>query len=196
MIIRTITPPPGSAITVATDGVAPVIAIPQPSGGVMRWFAGLFLLFWLGRWAVGWRSAFAQVMAGDAPLFLVLWLAGWAIGGCFVVFLLFRILRPWVAETLTLGADGVAYDSGVPPFRMNRYSLSRSDFWRDAFQKRTRVTISRQDLRSLRLRETDGGNRLTADVASRRIDLASAASEVEREWLHHVLSERYGLAAV
>jgi hypothetical protein len=56
------------------------------------------------------------------------------------------------------------------------------------------VTISRQDLRSLRLRETEIANRLTVDVASKRIDLAQGASEVEREWLYRVLAERYALA--
>jgi hypothetical protein len=55
------------------------------------------------------------------------------------------------------------------------------------------VTITRRDLRSLRLRETESDNRLTVDVASARVDLGRAASEVEREWLHRLLTERYAL---
>jgi hypothetical protein len=58
------------------------------------------------------------------------------------------------------------------------------------------VTIGRRDLRSLRLRETDVENRLTVDVASTRVDLGRAASEVEREWLYRVLKERYSLPDV
>ncbi len=147
MITRTITPPSGSAIAVSTEGPAPVIAIPQPGGGGTRYLIGLFLLFWLGMWTIGWRSAFTQVMAGNAPAFLVFWLAAWTVGGCFVVFMLFRIFRPSVAETLMLGVDGVAYDSGIPPFQQNMFSTNRNDSWKAAFRKRTRVTISRQDLR-------------------------------------------------
>jgi hypothetical protein len=45
----------------------------------------------------------------------------------------------------------------------------------------------------LRLRETEGGNRLTVDLGAQRIDLASQASEVEREWLARLLTKRYGL---
>lgn len=55
------------------------------------------------------------------------------------------------------------------------------------------MTITRRDLRSLRLRETESDNRLTVDVASARVDLGRAASEVEREWLHRLLTERYAL---
>ncbi len=194
MITRTLTPPPGSAIAVTTDGAAPVITIPQPSGGFSRWFVGLFILFWLGMWFVGFRSALEQVMAGKGQAFLIFWLAAWTVGGCFALLMVFRIFRPSVAEALALGADAVAYDSGIPPFRQNMFSTNRNEFWKAAFQRRIRVTVSRQDLRSLRLRETDTGNRLTVDVASRRVDLANAASEVEREWLYRVLAERYGLA--
>jgi hypothetical protein len=51
-------------------------------------------------------------------------------------------------------------------------------------------------LQSLRLRETDTGNRLTIDVDAARLDLASAASEVDREWLAGVLTRRYSLTQV
>ena len=105
--------------------------------------------------------------------------------------MLYRMFRPTVPETLKLGADGVAYDFGIPPFRQ----ANRKDAWKSYFPKRTVVTLSRQELRSLRLRETESENRLTVDVASARLDLARAASEVEREWLHRVLAERYALPA-
>jgi len=200
MIIRTITPPPGSAIAVTADAPAPVIAIPQPSGGGSRYLIGLFILFWLGMWFVGWRGAWGQITAsaetpGGVQPFLVFWLAAWTVGGAYAGFMIFRIFRPSVAETFTLGSDGVAYDSGIPPFQQSWFNRYGNQFWKAAFVKRTRVTLSRQDLRTLRLRETDSGNRLTADVASRRVELATAASEVEREWLYRVLSERYGLTS-
>lgn len=193
MIIRTITPPPGSAISVATDGIVPVITIPQPRA-VTRYFASVFILFWLGMWCVGFASAFSKVLSGNAPFFLIFWLSAWTLGGGFAVYALYRMLRPPVPETLQLGADAITYDSGIPPFRQDFFTANRYA-WKSYFPKRTKVTISRQDLRSLRLREADSENRLTVDVSSTRLDLGRAASEVEREWLYRVLSERYSLPA-
>jgi len=193
MIVRTITPPPGSAISVATEGAGPVITVPQPSGGAMRYFIGAFMLFWLGGWFMGFRTSSSQVLSGHATPFLIFWLGGWTLAGGFAVWTLYRIFRPTVPETLKLGTDGIAYDSGVPPFRQDFRATTRNDAWKSYFPKRTIVTISPQDLRSLRLRENEFENRLTVDVASVRFDLGRAASEVEREWLYRVLTERYSL---
>jgi hypothetical protein len=60
------------------------------------------------------------------------------------------------------------------------------------FPKQTRAELTQKQ--SLRLRETDLGNRLTIDVDAERIDLASGASEVEREWLAQLLARRYALS--
>ena len=62
------------------------------------------------------------------------------------------------------------------------------------FPKRTRLELDRHTLQSLRLRETDGGNRLTVDAGAQRLDLAGAATEVEREWLYRLLAKRYALS--
>jgi hypothetical protein len=51
-------------------------------------------------------------------------------------------------------------------------------------------------LQSLRLRETDTGNRLTFDIGSERIEIAPMASEVEREWLARFLARRYALPQI
>jgi hypothetical protein len=109
--------------------------------------------------------------------------------------MLYRMFRPAVPETFKLGADGMAYDSGIPPFRYDFSAMNRNHAWRTYFPKRIVVTVSRQDLHSLRLREGETANRLTVDVASARVDLARAASEVEREWVYRVLIERYSLPA-
>ena len=193
MIIRTITPPPGSSIAVATDGAAPVITIPQPRGDAMRFLLAAFMLFWLGAWYIGFTSVLSQILSGEWAPFLIFWLGAWTVGGAFVVSMLYRMLRPAVPETLELGADGLTYDSGIPPFRHDAGTANRKDGWKSYFPKRIVVTISRQQLRSLRLRDTEAENRLTVDVESARVDLARAASEVEREWLYRVLAERYSL---
>jgi hypothetical protein len=195
MIIRNINPPPGSTVSVTDDGASPVLTIPQRGGGVMRYFIGLFVLFWLGGWFIGFRSAASQMMSGNASAFLIFWLGGWTIGGGFAAWMLYRVFRPSVPETLTLGQDGVRYDSGVPPFQQNFSYATQKEAWKSYFPKRTIVEINRQQLRSLRLRETESDNRLTVDVDNMRLDVGRAASEVEREWLYRVLVERYSIPA-
>lgn len=190
-------PPPGSNISITTDGTDPMIVLPNTDGSPARYFAGLFLLFWLGGWTIGFWSALSTLLSGKASAFLIFWLAGWTIGGGLAALTMFRLFRPVVPETLTLRRHGVTYDSGVPPFQWNnwqKWNRSRMDYWNEITAKRVRVDFDRRQLQSIRLRETDSGNRLTIDNGASRLDLAAAASEVEREWLMQLLSRRYSLA--
>jgi hypothetical protein len=190
-------PPAGSKISVATDGPDPTVVIPN-SGGVSRYFTGLFLLFWLGMWTIGFRDAGSKVMSGNGNAFLVFWLGGWTVGGILAMFTLYRAFRPSVPESLELKRNSVAYDSGVAPLQYNtsmRYRKPK-DTWNSMFPKRVRVEIDRRQLQSLRLRETESGNRLTIDVDAARLDIAPTASEVEREWLARLLAQRYSLPSV
>jgi hypothetical protein len=185
-------PPDGSMISVTTEGTDPVIVVAHGSASAMRYFVGLFLLFWLGGWFVGFSSTISMLASGKFHLFLVFWLGGWTLAGIAVVFCLYRIFRPSVPESLRLMLNGVRYDSGVPPFQTSVGSMNQRD-WRSLFPKRTRVDIDRRQLRTLRLRETGAGNRLTVDAGAQRIELGKSASEVEREWLYQVLAKRYSL---
>jgi hypothetical protein len=190
-------PPSGSKILVTTSGADTVITIPQGSGGPMRYFAGLFLLFWLGGWLVGGGMAASKLWSGGlesvaANGFLVVWLGLWALGAAWAIFVLYRLFRPSVAESLRLMPDGVAYDSGVPPLQMNFFGQTdQREAWKSLFSKRLRVELDRLQLQSLRLRETDAGNRLTVDANAARLDVARSVSEVEREWLYQLLAGRY-----
>jgi hypothetical protein len=190
-------PPAGSKISIGEDGGDPTIVIPA-AGGFGRYFTGLFLLFWLGMWQIGFRAAASQVMAGNAPAFLIFWLCAWTLGGIGAAYALFRILRPSVPETLTLRRNSLAYDSGVAPPQFNSYKRNQNPIssWRSAFPRRVRAEIERKQLQTLRLRETESGNRLTLDMDATRVDLASTASEVEREWLARLLAQRYSLPQI
>jgi hypothetical protein len=112
--------------------------------------------------------------------------------------MLYRMFRPAVPETLELRRNGIAYDSGVAPPQLNNSWGDRSprNAWKSAFPKRVRIQLGRSQLQSLRLRETDSGNRLTLDVGSDRIEIAPTASEVEREWLARLLAQRYVLPQI
>jgi hypothetical protein len=190
-------PPAGSKISIVSEGTDPTVIIPA-ANSPMRYFTGLFLLFWLGGWAVGFISAASQILSGKANAFLVFWLGAWTLGGIFAVYTAYRSFRPSVPESLELKRNGVTYDSGIPPVQFGsswRYTNPK-DAWSSAFPKRVRAELDRRQLQSLRLRETESGNRLTIDVDAARIDIASSASEVEREWLARLLAQRYSLAQV
>jgi hypothetical protein len=156
----------------------------------MRFFVGSFLLVWLGGWFAGISNAVSKLSSGQAPATLVFWLVGWTLAGAFAAHWAYRALRPSVPESLRLMPNGVIYDSGIPPFQA---LTSRTDFWKSMFQKRTRTELDWQKLQSLRLRETDDGNRLTVDADALRLDIAQSASEIEREWLYQLLANRYSL---
>jgi hypothetical protein len=190
-------PPAGSKISMVRKGTDPTIIIPAASSP-MRYFTGLFLLFWLGGWALGFTSAASQILSGKANAFIVFWLGAWTLGGIFAAHAAYRSFRPPVPEALGLKRNSVTYDSGIPPVQFgSSWSYKNpKDAWSSAFPRRVRVELDRRQLQSLRLRETESGNRLTIDVDAARIDLAPTASEVEREWLARLLAQRYSLPQV
>jgi hypothetical protein len=190
--------PAGSTISVSHDSGEPIVVIPPPRNS-SRYFTGLFLLFWLGLWAMGFKAAASDLWSGKGNAFLVFWLGAWSLGGVFAVSVLYRVFRPSVPETLVLRRSDVAYDAGIPPLQWDQWSGNRKNpvqAWRSAFPKRVRVELDRRRLQSLRLRETESGNRLTVDVDSDRVEIAANASEVEREWLARLLAARYSLPQV
>jgi hypothetical protein len=189
------TPPAGSRVRIKGNDGDPVIVIPG-DGGLMRYGIGAFVLCWLGGWFFGFRSVLTQLLSGTAPGqakgFLLFWLGAWTVGGVFAVIYAYRLLRPSIPETLTLKFDGVIYDSGVPPLRLD-FDAARSERWKSLFPKRTIVELDRRQLASLRLRETDSSNRLTVDANGSRLILAPTGSEIDREWLYRLLAKRYSL---
>jgi hypothetical protein len=190
-------PPAGSKISIVSEGADPTIIIPA-ANSPMRYFTGLFLLFWLGGWAFGFVSVTSQILSGTANAFLFFWLGGWTLAGIFAAYTIYRSFRPPVPETLMLKRNSVAYDSGIPPIQFGSSGRYKNpwDAWNSTFPKRVRAELDRRQLQSLRLRETESGNRLTIDVDAARVDLAASASEVEREWLARLLAQRYSLPQV
>jgi hypothetical protein len=188
----TLRPPDGSKLAVKQEGSDTIIVIPHADNRVMRYGTGLFLLAWLGGWTAGMVHAVSEIVSGRAPAFLYLWLIMWTAGGVFAVYWAYRQLRPVVPESLRLRRSSVFYDPGTPYLQTTWGG--RQDAWKNMFAKRVLRELDRRQLQSLRLRETDAGNRLTLDADAVRLELASGASEVEREWLHQVLVQRYALA--
>jgi hypothetical protein len=190
-------PPSGSRISVTTEGAHPLIVVPHRSGSLMRYFLGLFFLACLGFWVVSFGREVSRLPFGEAPreaqAFFVFWIMAWLLGAAATAYLAYRSFRPSVPESLRLMPNGVTYDAGIPPLQGYLGLASPKDTWKSLFPKRTRLELDRGRLQSLRLRETNDGNRLTVDADAQRLDIASTASEIEREWMYTVLADRYSL---
>ncbi|TSE06165.1 hypothetical protein C1D09_020920 [Mesorhizobium intechi] len=187
----TVKPPDNSTILVATNGRDQIISIPYPRRSVANYLIGIFVLCWLGGWAFGEITAAYQLVTrpiGGPTAFVAFWLCAWTVGGIFAMLVVRRIFRRSVPEVIRLDAAGVSHDPGLPPFKMPSYGTSA---WAQLFSKRTELRFDRMQLKSLRLRDGDTRNRLTVDAGAQRVEIGSAATDVEREWLFKLLSDRY-----
>ena len=185
--------PEGTAITVDYEGGLQKIIVPHKSGGVFRIFIALFMIFWLGGWATGWVTAATSIVKSESPAgaFIIFWLCGWTVGGVFAFYFLYRLLRPSKPEIITLGSPSLTHDTGFPPFHFSFDFKSQAEIWKRLFFKRKQAEFSTDELKTLSLREHDGGNRLTIDKGNTRVELACSATEIEREWLHNTLKSKY-----
>jgi hypothetical protein len=186
-------PPEGSYLIVSQSGRDATISIPNPIK-VSQFGSGLFLLAWLGGWAVGEYFVLTELISGSGPTgvkaFMLFWLAGWTIGGVFAMAQAYRIFAPPKPETISLDAGGITHNTGSRPAAKWR-GLSWGALTGQGYETR----IDRRMLPTLQLREMASHNRLTVDVGANRIELAPAATDVEREWLLEVIRERYGTEA-
>jgi hypothetical protein len=195
--MEAVTPPTASRIEVATDrNRYAVLTLPKERRGIARFGISLFLLCWLVGWGFGWAAAFREILRGTKgpELFLIVWLIAWTVGGAWALWCLFRFVRPIVPEKLVLAKPDLVYDSGIqPPPIFFGYWRGRTDYWNRMFEKRKRIQFSPQEISTLKLRDTSDDNRLTIDHANERIDIGKGLTEIEREWLFHLLQAEYKL---
>ncbi|WP_320034753.1 hypothetical protein [Halarcobacter sp.] len=170
-----------------------VIVIPYENNSILKYLIGIFILFWLGGWFMGFLSAINQIMLGKAETFLFFWLGGWTIGGIFAGYMIFRIFRKTVPEQIFLNYPSLTFDSGIPPLKFSFNILNQKENYRTLFFKRKQIEFNELDIKSILLRETSNGNRLTLDKGKERIELAYDATEIEREWLYNYLLKFYRL---
>jgi hypothetical protein len=188
-------PPNGSRISVATDGGEPLIVVPHARPGAIRYVTGFFLLILIGIWCFGFSRSISALWSGNANGLFLAWLAGWTALGAFAAYCLYRLFGPAVPESLRLRPNGIAYDSGVPQLQMQSETINFANARKIYFPKRTRTELDQRQLASLRLGDTDSGNRLTVDVGVDRIEIARSVGAMEREWLYRTLAKRYSLSA-
>ena len=81
-------------------------------------------------------------------------------------------------------------DTGIVSFNPSIIG-NQKELWKTLFLKRKQIEFTLKELETLTLRETDLGNRLTIDKESERIEFATSATEIEREWLFEYLKSSY-----
>lgn len=184
-------PPQGSKITVKEEGLERVIKIHPKTEEVMKFVIGFLLVLWLGGWFLGFYEDFENVISNKRDVFLLIQAVAGLVAGLCAGYFIYVVFRPFVPETLRLGADSVFYDSGFPPFHLELDFENPKGIWRPMLPKRTWIKLERQVLHTLALREFESGNRLTVDLNAQRIKIGVTATEVEREWLYEVLKSTY-----
>jgi len=183
--------PNGSKIEISHIDGFTVLTIPHNASSAIRYLFAAFMLFWLFGWFNGFKHAVEQLISGNIDTFLIFWLCGRTVGGIFAIYFLYRLLRKSIPEKITLNRPYLKYDTGIPPFKFSFNPLDQKDYWKSMFPKREIVEFSSDELKSITLREFEKSNRLTIDSSAKRIELATAASEVEREWLYEYLKSYY-----
>jgi hypothetical protein len=140
---------------------------------------------------MGFINAVEEITSGTGGAFLMLWLCCWTTGGIYVVYIIYRLFRKSVPEQLLLNKPTFSVDTGIPPFKIGFSLWNQQDYWKSMFPKRKRTEISHDEMKTLELRETESGNRLTVDKGKERLELAISATEIEREWLFKYLRRNY-----
>ena len=182
-------PPQESNIKIDWLNGHQLIVLPNKNAGVMRYFVGLFLILWLGGWFVGFTSAAEEIMSGNAGAFIIFWLGGWTLGGVYAIYFIYRLFRKPIPEQLLLNKPYLTVDTGIPPYELNFGITMQKNYWTSMFPRRKKLQFTHDELKSLRLREIDYGNRLTIDQGSKRQEIATSSTEIEREWLFKYLQK-------
>jgi hypothetical protein len=184
-------PPQGTKIKIDWLNGHQLIVLPHKNAGVMRYFIGLFLIFWLTGWFMGFTSTAEEIISGKAGAFLIFWFCGWTLGGAFALYFIYRLFRIPIPEQILLNKPYLSVDTGIPPYEMNFGTVMHKNYWSSMFPKRKKLQFTHNELKSLCLRETDSGNRLTIDQGAIRTEIATNTTEIEREWLFKYLQTNY-----
>lgn len=188
---KNVNPSANSKIEITRLNGYEMLVVPPSKGSILRFLIGIFILFWLGGWFAGLTSAFDQITSGKGGMFVILWLCGWSLGGIVAIFFAYRIFRKPIPERFLLNKPNLSYDTGLPPFNVGLQMTNQREYWNTVFARRKKYEFQHSDLRTLNLRDTDSGNRLTIDIGNERLELAKFSSEVEKEWLYNYLNDMY-----
>jgi hypothetical protein len=178
--------PIGSTIEVQRDFNSIALSWKNPSGGFARYGSLLFLLAWMGGWALGEKSALTEVVEGKGGGFLIFWLTGWTVGGLFCAAMIFKLARPSRPEKLTLDTLHLMYEPGtqtIAPFGNQEKNSNALEMFRPSKSYKA----GKNEIGEIRIDRVGERQRLSFDYGAKRIEVGEHLEEPEREWLLAVL---------
>ena len=182
-------PPQGTKIQVVSQDGRQVIIVPCDKESIWRFIVGGFLLLHVLVLLLTSPSRYNDLILESSHAFLIFWVGGRLIGVIVQCYLIYRLLRKRISETLTLNSS-LSFDSGVPPLRL-KYSEGFMESAQTLFFIRDRIKFEPSELESLTLRETDSGGELTINKGQARIQLVSGVSNEEKEWVFNILQQHF-----
>lgn len=155
-----------------------------------HWFTILFMLAWLGGWAVGEIAVLGQLIAHGRPdggsAFMLFWLCGWTIGGLWAI---------WTVLWMVAGAERITIGMGGLTIRRQVFGLGpRRDFDLGLI-RHLRVVGDQGNLGSRRWSPqtpslgTSGA--IAFDYGAKTIPCASGVEEAEAAMIVDELRSRY-----
>jgi hypothetical protein len=195
--MRITTPKPlNSNIEVTDDFNRTIISWKNPRGGASRYFAALFLLAWLGGWAVGEYSAATQVLSGKGNPFIVFWLIFWTLGGAVVLRSIYFLARPSKPEKIILDAASLTFQAGTPTFPGIKFQWSKEqkdDGDSAPANSKSKYIVPKTQVGEIKLERVGWRQRLSFDYGAERVEVGFFLKEPEREWLFSVLKQWKGV---
>lgn len=183
------------AIQQADNEKITTIPLADNGSGIYKYLHAVLLILWLCAWAVMSLITVLRLFSGDANFFLLFWFCAWLSGAIWPALIVYKIFRKPAPEKITINKDKLSYETIIakdsPFFSMNYFMRKDLVPLQNVSLKAKKFEFSTTELRTLKLRETQEGNRLTIDKDNTRIDLAVGATELEREWLSAYLQKFY-----
>ena len=155
-----------------------------------QWFTILFLLAWLGGWAVGEVSALRQILApgeaSGATAFLIFWLCGWTLGGLWAAFNVLWMLA---------GSERITVTTGALIIRKQVFGVGREKAF--DLSEISGLRVHRDDSQSLKRTGglsspgIGGTGTIAFDYGARTVRFATGIDEAEATMIVGELSSRY-----
>src|SRR6476620_2320139 len=165
-------PPINSKIEINNELNQTIIFWKNPQGSWSKYLVVIFLLAWLGGWAMGEYSVAKRVLNGVYNPFEIFWLIGWTVGGIFAVANIYFMVRPSRPERLIFDSKALQFKRGTPPFAGINWSRNRREDENAAswYQKvKNKYTIPKNEVGEIKLERIGEKQKLTLDHGAERI---------------------------
>ncbi|WP_417431872.1 hypothetical protein [Kiloniella sp.] len=169
--------------------------IPHKSLGIRKYIHFPFVILWLIIWIFIEIIAIAALpnLKAGIVFFILAWVVVWTLACITMIAHFYKMLQKQIPEKITLNKPYLNFDSGRAPHPspFDRISKNYDKIFKSLLIKRKHYQFTPKEIETLALRDTADNNRLTIDHDGNRIDLATGATEIQKEWLYNFLKENY-----